>query len=558
MHAPSSRPALLGRAVLWSGLAIAAILTITDIAVPTGERPVVAAARAGRAGRAATRTPDFNGDGFADLAISAPRERLASVAAGAVHVVYGSAAGLKARGSQYWHQNRRLIREQAEDRDHFGQSLGPGDFDGDGFTDLAIAAPQESAGARAAGAVHVLRGSPTGLIARRNQLWSQGSPGIGDAPEAGDQFGWTLTAADFNRDGFDDLAVGAPFEDLRARDAGAVNVIYGSPNGLRGRRAQLWTQNTPGILNVAETGDLFGRSLAAGDFDGDRFADLAIGAPYEDGRNVRDGGVHVLFGGRRGLTARRNQWWNQDSPGILGRGDLREQYGQSLAAADFDRDGYDDLAAGIWFQDFCRICNEGALSVIYGSRRGLTAAGDQLWTQDSPGIRDMREPFDRFSNSLSPGDFDGDRFADLAVAAPREDYNTSRVFQNKGGVNVLFGSRRGLTTLGNQHWSQDSPGIADHADWDDQFGLSLGSADYNGDGFDELAIGVRFEDLPRNNEGAVNVVYGTPRGLRAARNQLWSQDSPGIADQAEPGDFFGWALSGRWPASGTPGFNRSS
>jgi hypothetical protein len=268
--------------------------------------------------------------------------------------------------------------------------------------------------------------------------------------------------------------------------------------------------------------------------------------------------VHILFGGSRGLTAAGNQWWNQDSPGILNRGDLREQFGQSLAAADFDRDGFDDLAAGIWFQDFCRICNEGSLSVIYGSRRGLTAAGNQFWNQDSPRIRDRAEPFDRFSNGLAAGDFDGDRFADLAVGAPREDYRTSRVFQNKGGVNVLYGSRRGLSAAGNQFWNQDSPGILDHADWDDQFGVALGAADFNGDGFDELAVGVRFEDLSGRNAGGVNVIRGSRRGLTADGNEWWIQNSPGILDRSERGDYFGWSLSGRFPASGTPGLNQSS
>ena len=58
-------------------------------------------------------------------------------------------------------------------------------------------------------------------------MWSQGSEGITGTPEAGDLFGYSLAAADFNGDGFTDLAVGVPFEDQAATNDGAVNVIYG-------------------------------------------------------------------------------------------------------------------------------------------------------------------------------------------------------------------------------------------------------------------------------------------------------------------------------------------
>ena len=102
---------------------------------------------------------------------------------------------------------------------------------------------------------------------------------------------------DFNGDGFGDLAIGIPGEDVGGdQDAGAVTIIYGSTNGLTAiatatvPASQFWSQDTTGILDSAEPGDSFGSALAAGDFDDDGFSDLAIGVPGED---ASDGTLNV-------------------------------------------------------------------------------------------------------------------------------------------------------------------------------------------------------------------------------------------------------------------------
>ena len=103
-------------------------------------------------------------------------------------------------------------------------------------------------------------------------------------------------------------------------DAGAVNILYGSASGLTAAGNQFWTQDNPGILERAEAGDLFGSALATGDFDGDGFADLAVGVPFENVGSVSDAGaVNILYGSASGLTAAGNQFWAQDSPGITER-----------------------------------------------------------------------------------------------------------------------------------------------------------------------------------------------------------------------------------------------
>src|SRR5215475_11663122 len=177
--------------------------------------------------------------------------------------------------------------------------------------------------------------------------------------------------SDFNGDGFADLAVGTPSENL-GNDydgSGAVNVLYGSAGGLTGSGSQFFTEDSPGVRGVAEMGDHFGAALAAGDFDRDGFADLAVGS--------RDG-VNVLYGGTRGLTGHGSQLFSQNSPGIP---EQVEHFSGPLTAGDFDYDGFADLAAG-GTADVNGI-GVGAVSVLYGGPAGLTGHGSQFFTQDS-------------------------------------------------------------------------------------------------------------------------------------------------------------------------------
>lgn len=508
--------------------------------------------------------PDFNGDGRADLAVGVPLEDLADHNEGAVQVLYGSTSGLAAAGNQFWTQDSPGVPNRSTSQDRFGWSVAPADFDGDGFTDLAISTKGETVGGAVnAGSVTVLFGSRDGLVSSGSQFWTQNSRGVMGAAEEGDLFGWAMTTGDFDGDGYADLAIGTPEEDLpvpapefSAPSAGALTVLYGSAAGLSARD-QYWTQDSPGIANVAEEREKFGRALAASDFDGDGRDDLAVATPYEDDNENRAGIVHILHGAAGGLTATGSQVWSQDSPGIANEQDLRDQFGLTLAAGDFDGDDRGDLAVGTWFEDFCFICNQGAVNVIYGSASGLSAAGSQFWTQNIPGSPDQREPFDRFGNALVASDFNGDRRADLAIGAPREDLVPDRVFQDQGSVNVLYGASGGLDAAGNQWWTQDTPGVQDGSEKEDLFGMSLGSGDFDGDGMAELVVGVRYEDFPTaKNGGALHVLPGRPGGLTAIGDQFWTQDSPGIADHVEAGDSFGYSLSSDLPTSGSPGASR--
>ncbi len=256
-------------------------------------------------------------------------------------------------------------------------------------------------------------------------------------------------SGDFNNDGLADLAIGVPKEDVGTlKDAGAINVLYGSSAGLDSSGNQLFTQGPgSGLADAPEIRDYFGSALAAGDFNGDSFADLAVGVPGEDvGLPVNAGEIHVVYGSASGLTATGNQLFKQGTNGMLDSSELGDAFGATLAAGNFNGDAYVDLAVGVPGEDLSTgALDAGAVAVLYGSAAGLSTAGNQLWTQDSPGVPDDAESGDHFGAALAAANLGNGVQADLAVGVPEEDQvkctlSFCTTLPEVGLVNVLYGT----------------------------------------------------------------------------------------------------------------------
>lgn len=380
---------------------------------------------------------------------------------------------------------------------------------------------------------------------------------------------------DVDGNGFGDLVIGAPGEDIGSRaDAGMVIVVR-TPGGTVSRSASRWHQDSAGIGGAAEPGDGFGTSLASGDFDADGFADLAVGVPGEDiGATQSVGGVQVIYGSRGGLST-RDQWWTQDSPGIPDADEAGDGWGTAVAAGDVDGDGYADLAVGAPLEDLDAKPDVGAVHVIYGSGSGLTAARSSMWHQDVPGISedadvmdpdeetDVHRGWDKFGAAVAIGDTTGDGIAELAIGVPMEsveeefDPNVGPVVGG-GAVHLLLGRAGGITAEGEQYWTQNSPGVLDRAElgYDfldpkpgDLFGFSLAIGDIDADGRGDLAVGIPQEEVvgtleeESSWEGAVAILRGSPDGLTASGNQFLHQNTPGVPGAPRGNDLFGWSVA---------------
>ncbi|MDT0466361.1 VCBS repeat-containing protein [Streptomyces gibsoniae] len=165
-----------------------------------------------------------------------------------------------------------------------------GDLNKDGFGDIVLGNPEDPAdepSASTGGKIHIIYGTSSGPSATRRVSLSQNTAGVPDSSEYGDRFGQALAIGDFDKDGYGDLAVGAPGEtfgddsDYRA-SAGAITLLRGSAAGLSTTRPVFLTQDSPGVPDTVETGDRFGQTLLASDVNHDGHADLTAVAAQEN------------------------------------------------------------------------------------------------------------------------------------------------------------------------------------------------------------------------------------------------------------------------------------
>ena len=282
-----------------------------------------------------------------------------------------------------------------------------------------------------------------------NALWGMYRDELG-VSEAGDRFGAAIASADFDGDGYLDVAIGAPGEDIGdTADAGAVFVYKGTGEGF-----QPWVTITQGWLGaVSETGDELGASLTTGDFDDDGHVDLAIGAPGELHGVLSDtGAVFIARGGASGLSPA--QTIVQATVGDVQEAD--DRFGFALAAGDLTGDGVDDLAVGAPGERPGNSARAGRVFVLRGVAGGNLVHWDTIGQEEPMAVGDggiappplpLGTPADndQFGWSLAIGRLDPDAMADLVVGAMCDSDDVAcggAVYTFRGAASSLRGWRR--------------------------------------------------------------------------------------------------------------------
>lgn len=418
---------------------------------------------------------DFNGDGIADLAVGSILHAISGFDSIRFTVAYGSRNGLGESSDSFSTGGEQSL---------FSASMVAGDFDADGFDELVVSASAASSGS---GAITIYTGTEQGLRDANGNftnplVLTKSDLGIGPSLQQ-DRFGHDLTSADFNGDGFFDLAISEPGSEGSppAPDGGEVIVLHGSTNGLvtQGNSVQRFSQNTPNVSDDQEQIDRFGWAIIAADFDGSNDDDLAIGVPRETLNNnstgeIQGAGALNLLLGSIGLSANGNVFLHQDVDGVGGAAEQGDRFANSLATGDFNSDGIFDLVVGVPFEDFVGFEDAGVFHVFYDpASTGRTSFSDQIWHQDHAGMVFGVELGDEFSGSFGVGDFDGDGFQDLAVGAAGETYAGT---SNAGGVAVLSGSAAGLTVISDTYWSENHPELSGEIETNDRFGFVMSQA----------------------------------------------------------------------------------
>jgi Zn-dependent metalloprotease len=461
---------------------------------------------------------DFNNDSYEDLAISIPFEDVKADNDGMVMVFYGSPGGLQQAGSERLTLN--LAGEDYRDDDNFGYTLAAGDFDGDGFDDLAIGVPfkDKSASKYDVGSVVIYYGADDGLVPDPSgwpplslpprtetidQTW------VNRAEENTDKFGHSLAVGDFDNDTFDDLAVGMPYENNPTINEGLVIIFYGTDEGFIPDtdlpipvplfNTECISQTDAGSTN--NIGDRFGYSLAAGDFDDDDYSDLAVGVPRKDTDSCTNNGeVIVFYGSNHGLLpSYTHEFLNMKHGDLINEDD--DEFGFALTSGDFDGDGFDDLAVGIPHKMYYLYEESGYIQTFNGTEWGFVTTHilgvvvpiEPVQTIHQVHASGENEVGDLFGSVLCTGDLDADGFDDLVVGQPYESWDNFFIYDN-GIVRVLYGSSTWMLEVRSYGLHQSYFGGVDKTD--DWFGHAVVAGDFNGNGKDALAASAPGQDYP--------------------------------------------------------------
>lgn len=362
---------------------------------------------------------DLDGDGSVDLAVGAFQDSTAAFWAGAVHVLFTNPDG--------------TVRDARKITGSFGNFFGSGvaaisDLNGDGITDLAVGATNPLAGA-----VFLFRMSPEGDAVLAGTI-AEGQGDFGGDLDAGDRFGDAVAEiGDLDGDGWNDLAVGAPFDDDGGSDRGAAWILFMAADTVVG-----WHKISdlePAIAGSLDDGDRFGKSIGApGDVDGDGILDIVVGAYADDDGGVNRGALYVLFLQPDGSVGAAQKISDTEG-GFTAPLDDFESFGYApTKIGDRDGDGVPDLAVGVWNHRHDTLGNTGAVYFLHLRRDGTVRDYD-LVSKVSGGLTGPLDENDGFGSGVAAiGDADGDGDVDVAVGTMKDDDGGT----DRGAVYMLY------------------------------------------------------------------------------------------------------------------------
>ncbi|MEV7404517.1 esterase [Streptomyces sp. NPDC091267] len=388
------------------------------------------------------------------------------------------------------------------------------DFDGNGFDDVLIGAPGATvSGATGAGYVTVQYSSSSGLSTTKKSVLHQNTSGVPGGAESGDGFGQSVASGDLDDDGYDDVIVGIPGEDLAGlSDAGGATVFWGSATGLHGADST-WLENSDQL----RAGANFGRAIEAARYFAPDPADPD--ANPRDSIAVLEDDALLFFTTPPGGTVKEPQQLQLSDRKVRARDFSPLDTGfefRSLSHGNYNEDSWADLAiSGVTNGDQPGI---GSVHVLHGAP-DIDGLGDGGTFPGGPAI--------------VSGDWDGTGQDDLVIG------DTGMGSPPGGGITLYLGrgDLSGLEPEPVQHWTQDSDGIPGVAEAGDQWGAELSAGDTDGDGHPDLAIGAPGEDIGSvSDAGAVWVLRGDPTGFTHVGAKSFDQqlaDIPGVAETSD-------------------------